>query len=275
MIDESRIEGIAARLIGVRGVRAVVLGGSRARGTHHPGSDVDLGLYYDHELDLDELQRVASDLNEDGEVTLAAPGEWGPWVNGGCWLTIADTPVDLILRDLTRVEEMCERAVRGEFAFHPQPGHPLGFLDVSYAGEVPTARVLADPDGVVAHLKQPLTPYPDRLRRALVDNLWQAEFLVDAAAKGVPKADVTYIVLCCSTALMLCAHAWHAVAGVWVTNEKGVVPDTAGLPVDTHGFAERAAAALASVTDPTADLTGALDVLATLVRETRDQLGRA
>jgi hypothetical protein len=30
-----------------------------------------------------------------------------------------------------RVEEQCERAARGELAFHVQPGHPLGFLDVS------------------------------------------------------------------------------------------------------------------------------------------------
>nr|WP_269779095.1 nucleotidyltransferase domain-containing protein [Propioniciclava soli] len=33
-------------LVGVPGFEAVVLGGSRARGTHHGGSDVDLGLYY-------------------------------------------------------------------------------------------------------------------------------------------------------------------------------------------------------------------------------------
>src|SRR5260221_5542626 len=38
---------IAARLAAEPGLVAVVLGGSQARGTHAPDSDVDLGLYYD------------------------------------------------------------------------------------------------------------------------------------------------------------------------------------------------------------------------------------
>ncbi|RVX41729.1 nucleotidyltransferase-like protein [Nonomuraea polychroma] len=45
MQDED-LHAVAARLAGVPGVAAVVLGGSRARGTHRPDSDIDLGLYY-------------------------------------------------------------------------------------------------------------------------------------------------------------------------------------------------------------------------------------
>lgn len=42
----ARIADMAARLTAVPGIRAVALGGSRARGTHRPDSDWDLGLYY-------------------------------------------------------------------------------------------------------------------------------------------------------------------------------------------------------------------------------------
>lgn len=38
--------GHGLRLGALPGIRAVVLGGSRARGTHRPDSDWDLGLYY-------------------------------------------------------------------------------------------------------------------------------------------------------------------------------------------------------------------------------------
>jgi predicted nucleotidyltransferase len=38
-------DAVAGRLIAIPGVVAVVLGGSRARGTATPESDVDLGLY--------------------------------------------------------------------------------------------------------------------------------------------------------------------------------------------------------------------------------------
>lgn len=263
MIAEDRLLTIAEALSSVAGVRAVVLGGSRARGTHHAESDVDLGIYYDAvTLDLHGLTEMTGAFNATGQVVVAGPGEWGPWVNGGGWLKIDDTDVDWILRDVDRVHEQCQRARRGQFEFHPQPGHPLGFLDVSYAGEVASCRTLVDPEGLVAELQSGLRPYPVALEEAMVANLWQADFLVAAARKALPKQDVAYIGLCCSTALMLCAHAWHARAGVWVLNEKGVVPDTSRLPVDTHGFAQRAAAAIADLGGDgparTTDLVGVL-----------------
>ena len=34
-------------LADVPGIVGVVLGGSRARGTHHANSDIDIGIYYD------------------------------------------------------------------------------------------------------------------------------------------------------------------------------------------------------------------------------------
>ena len=46
------LAAIAGRLVGVGGVVGVLLGGSRARGTHHPDSDVDLGVYYRPPLDV-------------------------------------------------------------------------------------------------------------------------------------------------------------------------------------------------------------------------------
>ncbi|MFT3889855.1 MAG: nucleotidyltransferase domain-containing protein [Arachnia sp.] len=42
MISDDRLQALAEDLAGVPGVVAVVLGGSRARGTHRPDSDVDL-----------------------------------------------------------------------------------------------------------------------------------------------------------------------------------------------------------------------------------------
>lgn len=60
--------------------------------------------------------------------------------------------------------------------------------------------------------------------------------------------------LCASHAVLLIAHAWHAAARAWVTNEKGLVVDVARLPVESDGFAERAAQVLAHPGDCPADL---------------------
>jgi hypothetical protein len=269
VISDERLSEMAQALVGVPGIRAVVLGGSRARGTQHDGSDVDLGLYYDRgHLDLAALSQLAGRFSGAGPVQVSGPGGWGPWVDGGGWLTVDGAPVDWILRDLRRVREQCERAVRGDYAFHAQPGHPLGFLDVSYAGEVATCLPLADPGGLVAELQTLVRPYPPALREALTANLWQATFLLEAAGKGIPKEDVAYVVLCCSTALMLCAHAWHATAGSWPTNEKGLVVDVVDLDLDTRNFTARAGQALTVQGSSQDDLALVVDRAREVVDET-------
>ena len=137
MITDETLRRMVDELTGVPGVLGVVLGGSRARGDALPTSDVDLGLYYEGVPDTAELTRLASRWSG-CDVTVGEPGTWGPWVDAGGWLEVEGTAVDWILRDVDRVAAQADRANRGEFAFHAQPGHPLGFLDVAYAAELAT-----------------------------------------------------------------------------------------------------------------------------------------
>jgi len=265
VLDEERLHAMADQLSRVPGVRAVALGGSRARGTHRPDSDIDLGLYVDADVDRPGLARVASGWT--GEpVEVAERGGWGPWVDGGAWLIVDGVPVDLILRDVSRVAEQCARAAEGAFAFHAQPGHPLGFLDVAYAGEVATSVPLRDPEGLLVELARSVTPYPDALREAFLANLWQVDFLLNAAMKGAKSGDTAYVSLCGATTTMLTAHAWHASAGNWVTNEKGLVTNVARLPIDTGGFSAAAAAALGALGTSPDELLASISRLRELPR---------
>lgn len=208
----------------------MVLGGSRARGDSLPGPDVDLGVYYLGTPDAAALSELATRWAGQ-RVEVGPEGSWGHWVDAGGWLCVDETPVDWILRDLDldRVRGQWARAQRGEYEFHPRAGHPLGFLDVSYAGELATGVVLADPTGALAALRHETLAYTPELRDAMVDGLWEARFLVEASRKGVDRLDGGYVVLCLPRALLLCAHALQANAGVWVTNEKGLIPSVAEL----------------------------------------------
>jgi len=257
---------MAADLVGVDGVAGVVLGGSRARGTHRPDSDVDLGVYYERgRLDVRALETLAERW-VGAPVQVASPGGWGPWVDGGAWLTVDGTPVDWILRDVDRVREQCERATRGEFAFFAQPGHPFGFLDVAYAGEVATALPLRDPAAVLAGLRGSISPYPPALRDAMLRNLWQVDFLLDGAAKGAKRGDASYVALCAAHAVLLLAHAWHAVAGEWATNEKGLVLDVDRLGIETNGFTASATRVLGSLGQDPGELDHAIARIRALPR---------
>lgn len=260
MLENDRLRRMAEELCAVRGVRAVALGGSRARGTHRPDSDTDLGIYYAGELDIVALADLAAAW-VGSAVEIAAPGQWGPWVDGGAWLTVDGRAVDWIFRDVSRVAEQCERARRGQFAFHTQPGHPLGFLDVAYAGEVATGVALSGDTALLADLAARVTPYPEALREGMLRHLWQVDFLLDAADKGAKAADTAYVALCAAAAATLVAHGWHAVVGQWVTNEKGLVPNVARLPIDTRGFADAASAVLGSLGTTASELAASIAAL--------------
>ena len=86
---------ITQQLQQVAGIAGVVLGGSRARGTHTEQSDIDLGLYYHSKtpLDLSALRHLATQLDDRHlDDVITDLGEWGPWINGGGWLRIHVLP---------------------------------------------------------------------------------------------------------------------------------------------------------------------------------------
>jgi hypothetical protein len=268
LIGESELRDLAARLAAVDGIVGVLLGGSRARGEHTPESDVDLGLCYRPPLDVATLGELAREVSGPGaEVT--APGGWGPWVDGGGWLTIAGTAVDWLYRDLDRVHAAWADAQAGRYAFHAQAGHPLGVPDFAYAGEVALGVILADPTGELRQLHEQTQDYPKRLADALAEGLWEASFLLDIARKAVTRRDTTYIAGCLFRVVNLCAHALHGRAGRWLINEKGAVTAAGRLEVAPAGFTDQAHGLLAALGTGPDDLTAALDAAADLVAATR------
>ncbi|MFI5958803.1 nucleotidyltransferase domain-containing protein [Cryptosporangium sp. NPDC051539] len=268
MLTEPKLREIADRLVGVPGVAGVMLGGSRARGTHTDESDVDLGLYYRSPLDVEALGALARELaGPDAQVT--QPGDWGPWVNGGGWLRIDDVPVDWLYRDLDRVRTAWTDARAGRYQFHFQVGHPLGVPDFSYVGEVALGRVLADPTGELTALRDAAQTYPEALRlRVLSRALWEADFSVVTAGKAAGRGDTAYVAGCLFRAVGLCTHALHAYAGAWLINEKGAVDAAAALPGAPLDFAEVAHGVLAGLGRASIDLRAALHTADLLIETT-------
>jgi hypothetical protein len=268
MID---IEHMAAGLVGVPGVAAVTLGGSRARSAHRPDSDWDIGIYYREPLDLAGLRALAAELT--GRPTeIAPPGGWGPWVNGGAWLTVDGDHVDWILRDLDRVLRVWQDCRKGKYEVGHQRGHPLGFWSPCYPGEVALCCVLADPDGELSALHAETASYPEPLRAALVAAAGEAEFSVQLAAKPVASGDVLYVSLCVSRAVGVLVQAlfgWHR---QWCLNEKGALDAAGRLPGTPPDFAERARALLGHPGRTPEALAETVAAAADLVTETRAAL---
>jgi Nucleotidyltransferase domain len=268
VLEDRQLREMADRLVGVPGVHAVALGGSRARGEHTAESDVDLGLYYRPPLDVDALGAAARAV-AGPEAQVTAPGEWGPWVDGGGWLRVDRTAVDWIYRDLDRVGHSWDAAQDGRFSWHFQVGHPLGVPDWAYAAEVAVAVVLADPSGELTRLQQETRHYPARLAGAIVDSgLWEAGFCLDIAGKALSRRDSAYVSGCLFRAVLLCAHALHAHAGRWLVNEKGAVAAAGRLPGSPADFTARAQGICAGVGTREDDLRATLAAARQLVDDT-------
>lgn len=248
----------AARLLEVNGVVGVMVGGSHARGAAHAKSDLDLGLYYRDPLDVETLRSLATEA-VGAPTDVAAPGGWGPWVNGGAWLELNTVRVDWILRDLDRVHGEWDRARRGEFSLHHQAGHPFGFVSTTYVGEVAHGIPVGDPTGELARLKEAAAAYPAKLRTAFDGWLWEAGFSLAVAPKAAERGDAAYVSMCVVHAVGIMAHALHARAGSWVVNEKGLVPGTTGLPRAPAEFAARAHAVCAGTGADPGSLLARLD----------------
>ncbi|MGW0551011.1 nucleotidyltransferase domain-containing protein [Streptomyces altiplanensis] len=257
------IEDMAGRLARVPGVVGVLLGGSRARGEHRPESDWDLGVYYRGGLDLAALRALAGP-----DVDVAGPGGWGPWVNGGAWLRVDGVPVDWILRDLDRVEQVWADCREGRYEVGVQAGHPLGFWSPCYAGEVALGQVLADPTGELTGLRRQTATYPEPLREALTAGAWEAEFLVGAAAKGAARADTLHVSLCLSRAVGVLVQALFAHDRRWCLNEKGALAVAERLPGAPAGFGPRVRGLLGAPGDTAELLTATVARARVLVEET-------
>ncbi|NBM20530.1 nucleotidyltransferase domain-containing protein [Streptomyces sp. GC420] len=267
-----RLTEIADRLTDVGGVFGVCLGGSRARGAHRPDSDFDLGLYYRPPLDTAALRLLASELTGES-VEVTEPGGWGPWVDGGAWLTVDGHPVDWIYRNLDRVHHIWEECREGRFEVGIQAGHPLGVYSHAYVGEVALGRVLADPCGELRALQQKTRRYPEPLREALIANTrWEAPFILANARKGAARADTFYVAGCLFRAVGLLVHGLHAHAGRWVLNEKGAVQAAGGLPAAPADFSARAHGLFAVLGTAPSVLSTALDAADGLVAEVCGQL---
>ncbi len=236
------MQNIVSALSKVPGVSAIALGGSQSRKAADKNSDYDIGIYYKNQaLDLitlaDSLKKL-DDKHRDN--LLNPPGEWGPWINGGSWLTVDGTPVDILLRETGRVEAVLKDCLSGRITIDYQCGHPFGFVNTIYAAETHYCIPLwQDDTSALDRLKALLHSegeYPSKMREAVTAKfLWEAWFSLECGRKAAHKGDINYA--CGSVFRAVCSwvEVLFALNNMYLMNEKGALPGVSALglkPVD-------------------------------------------
>lgn len=242
----AHVATLAAELGRLPGAAAVVLLGSRATGTGGPGSDWDLGLYYRGSGPRFDPGEVRG-LGYDGHVS--GLGEWGPVMDGGAWLTLAGTPVDVLFRDLDVVEHRVREAERGRFEIVAQNGCVAGAPTYVSVGELATCRPLA---GDV-----PRPGFPAPLAAAAWER-WRAQARVRLmfAGQHARGGDAVACAGMLAGAVLCAAHARLAERREWALTEKRLVA-RAGL--------DAAQPLLAAMGATAAELAGAAEAVAAVL----------
>lgn len=206
---------LVERVARVPGVKAITLGGSRARGMARADSDWDFGVYYRGSIDTEAIRA----LDYPGYV--AEPGDWGRIVNGGAWLDVDGERVDLLYRDLDVVEHWAAEAAAGRFEVDRVGGHVAGLPTYVLAGELDLGTALR---GSV-----PRASFSAALRKSAPPH-WEgdAAFSLLVAEGLAARGDAVAVAGLLARALIAFAQARLASRGAWVLNEKGIV-ERAGL----------------------------------------------
>jgi len=273
------LRAVVSELAALPGVEAVVLGGSHARGLAREDSDVDLGLLYRdaRPIDVAAVRAFAARWNDAPDPVVSELYEWGPWVNGGAWLTLRGRRVDLLYHSLERVEQTIEdaRAGRHEVHFAQQP--PFGFWSGTLLGEAACALPLQDPAGHAERLRALVAAYPEPLRAAVLrDMLWGAEFgLAAFAPKFAARGDAWGTLSCLGRAVWQLGLALFALNRCYLVNDKTLLDEIDGFALAPSGFRERVATAVSAPGRTPGELGAAVEAIAALSRETRAVSGRA
>jgi predicted nucleotidyltransferase len=263
------IERVADELAALPGMVAVALGGSHARGTARPDSDVDLGLYYRERAPfaVASVRALARRLSDSPDPTVTDFYGWGPWVNGGAWLTVEGQRIDFLYRNVDQVRRTIAECQAGESKadYHQQATY--GFHSQIYLGELEACVPLADPDGVLAELKAAVAVYPPALRRRQIDAwLWYVDFTVRNAAPMAARGDVYNTVGCLTRAASALTQALFALNETYFVSDKGALAAIEGFALRPDGYAAEVEAILAGPHRDAAELTAGVERLGVLWR---------
>jgi predicted nucleotidyltransferase len=271
---QALITDITNRLKQVHGVTAIVLGGSRAKGTHSSNSDIDIGIYYDSakDLDLDALQKVATEIDDDHRENLITKiNEWGKWVNGGGWLVVQDFAVDFLFRDLNVVSQTINYCLDGKITIDYYPGHPHGFLNSIYLAETSLCQILWDPNEKIADLKSRILPFSETFKKAMIEKfLWEASFSLGAAKKVVNRGDTYYAAGCCFRTVSCLNQVLSAINEQYCTNEKGAVPLINSFQKVPDNYKDRINHAFDLIKTEPDQLTEAIHNLEMIIQDTEE-----
>lgn len=267
---DNLIDSIVNKLKSIRGIKAIVLGGSRADGSNRPDSDIDLGIYYDDpdEFDVIGVKKLANEINEIPNPIVTVIGEWGKWVNGGAWLTVQGQRVDFLYRDLNFVSQIIQDCKKGikQSDYYQQP--PYGFHSYIYCAEIKICEVLFDPENIIQKLKLEVKDYPQALKKTIINGfLWDAEFSLEHCKKFAQRGEALLVSGCLTRITSDFVQALYALNDTFFIGDKKLYKQEPEFTVKPGDFLNRMDKILGNIGNSSIEMTQTVDSLKQLLEE--------
>ena len=266
------LNGFAFELSRLPGVIAIVLGGSYARRTARPDSDLDVGLYYskDSPPDIDAMRRCAETISVPNSTpTVVGYYSWGPWVNGGAWIQTSIGKLDLLYRNIEQVRRVINEAQEGFYQhdYYQQP--TFGFVSIIYLAEIKCCLPLFDPQHLLQKLKHSVEIYPAVLRQKIILNcLTIAEFTLFHAHGFAGRGDILNTIGCLTKIAFLLSQCLFALNTEYYFGDKGSLEAIDRFLLQPRDFSKRLQESLAMSKRTQLNLKFATLQMQTLWRET-------
>lgn len=266
------VASLTERLGVIPGIKAVVLGGSQARGRARLGSDIDLYILYSETdpFSIGSLCELAGSVNDLPEPVVTDFYGWGPWVNGGAWLTVGGQRVDFVYRNLEHMERVIAEAEAGRYEIDYSQQPPFGFFSAAYLGEIAVCIPLFDPEARLEALKGRVAVYPESLRQSVVqDYLWQAELGLTAFAPKFANRSGAYgTAACLSRFVNQLLLVLFALNRKYLMDDKTALAEAAEFERAPREFGSRVQQTFAHLSADPEELETAVESVLQLFRET-------
>ena len=130
--------------------------------------------------------------------------------------------VDILFRNTQKVITVIDDCIYGKITIDYQCGHPFGFVNSIYMGEVAYCKILSSNNSLISEQKKRLIEIPKSYQKAVIEKfLWECEFSKQCGTKAIGKGDVLYAagsLFRCAVSLL---QVLYAINGMYILNEKG------------------------------------------------------
>ena len=260
------------------GPYGIALGGSGAKGTADPHSDVDVYLFAEAFAPAAaRAERVTA-----ARGVAAGAVSWGtgePFVEGGTDFSVDGVRVECWLRRASLVEAALAACAGGRTRREHRAWLVMGFFDHVVLGDVHAMRIVDDPAGMLARWKASVATYPEALRTAIL-----RRFMAEAAhwphnphyLGAVERADLIYTSGIVQQVIHALLQVVFALNRTYFPGEKKLAAALATLSIAPADAGARIEALLFPGARPSvAGLRAQMRDLTDLVRETRELIVEA